>query len=240
MKPTAIRISVLISLAATGVSSSGCVLAALGAVGALAVAGSGPRTESIEIGHPAHVGYLERNIIRMRYEGAEQEYGLPSGSLADDASMSELSPQRACFDVLLRNRDELAARYVDLRQWQVAMTTNDDFSMPPTGYSAFGAQASSFQGQRPRQVIAGYTTECVQTDSETGACRRWEERPNYSTVYDPAVITVVAGGGQICFAHNGRITPQTEWVELSLLGPDGDQIAFEWDFRDPPEQVANR
>jgi len=234
------RIARLAPLAAAALASTagtGCVLAALGAVGALAVASGGSHTESIEISHPAHVGYLEQNVIRHDYGGTEVEYGLPAGALADEASMVSLTPVEACFDVRVRNRDEHAARYVDLSRWRMLMETSEDVEMGPTAFVPKMVESAGFNGRRPRQVLNGYTTECVQTDPNTSACRRWEERPNYTTVYDPAVVTVVTGGAQLCFAHGGRITPQTEWIELHLLSPDEHELGFEWEFRDPPMQA---
>jgi hypothetical protein len=166
------------------------------------------------------------------YADDELTYGLPRGTLSDAASMTHLTPQDACFDVQLRDMSPTAEVYVMLDQWTVTMETNDDLEMAPTTLAPMSTGHAAFQGQRPRQVQTGSTTECTETDQSTRECRRWEQRPTYSTVFDPALITVSAGGGQVCFAHRGGITARTEWVQLNLEPREGQGLRFEWEFRD--------
>ena len=39
-------------------------------------------------------------------------------------------------------------------------------------------------------------------------------------VRDPAMITVVTGGGSVCFAHGGSVNPRTEQLTLHMDDPN--------------------
>ncbi len=228
--------ALVVALAA---GNSGCIAALIGAGVAGAALGGGGRSQSTTIAHPLVTGTLAANQLEIGSGGMEQEYAIPQGTLSDRASMTELTNERVCFAVQLTQLEENAGRYVDLRNWTIVADT-DDGELAPTEVQPSAASVQSYSGQRGREVQTGSSTECTSRDQYSN-CNRWEERPTYSTVYDPATINVVTGGGQICMAHGGRITPATESIELELENVDGGSMSFEWELEPPAQQpVATR
>ena len=115
------------------------------------------------------------------------------------------------------------------------MLEADDQPLPAPTVTPEGLVSRQYQGQIPQQQQTGTSTTCVSTNSTTGQCERWDTQPTYSTVFVPGVITVVEGGGIVCFQNNGALNPQTREIALEFRGATGvaHRFVFEWEFIDP-------
>jgi hypothetical protein len=177
--------------------------------------------------------------VVIHYPQPEGYYALPPDSLADEAQLVSFDPAGACFAVQLRNLQEEG-------QWSVPSSYEitleaDDRALPPPQVQVTQPVARQYQGQVPEQHVTGSTTVCMSTNANTGACERWDTQPVYSTVMVPGIITVVEGGGTVCFQNDGALTPSTQLISLVFRGPGGmlaHRFTFEWEFIDPMPPAA--
>jgi len=196
------------------------------------------RTSTIRIRNPAQIGHVEPNRVPIEYARSESLYALPPGSLTDEASLQSFEPRGACFAVTLRNFGEEAASST-LAGYSIRLTGPNDLEIETPAYvQPTETTVAQFQGQVPEQHQTGTTTQCVDNDPNTGACRRWDTQPVYDTVWVPGVVQVVTGGGTVCFANNGQLTPRTQGLSLDLRMRDVSasnkyttgRFSFVWEF----------
>lgn len=188
------------------------------------------RTVITTIRHPLQTGQVDPNTVPHTYANQENNYALPPGTLNDEASLVQMDSSAACFDVTLNFIDDGEGQsWTDLRNWEITLDANPgDIRIVQPTVELYEPSAQQFQGQAPQEVEVGRSEECVKRD-RNDRCTRWENRPIYETQWLPAIITVVTGGGRICFGNGGHVTTNTTSVKLNLHRP-GRTVAFEWEF----------
>ncbi len=202
------------------------------ALGGAAVLGACTPTAMVRIHNPAQIGHVEPNRVQLTYARAESYSGLPPGTLSDEASLVSYQPSGACFDVTLRNEGD-EAPMASLSSYEVTAEA-DDHPLGAPAVTATASTSAQYQGQVPHQEQTGTQTTCAVTDSNTGVCQRWDTQPVYATVMVPGVITVVTGGGQVCFPNTGALSPRTQELDLAFDQPGAGlgarRFKFQWQF----------
>ncbi|MEM9195172.1 MAG: hypothetical protein AAGF12_38725 [Myxococcota bacterium] len=188
------------------------------------------RVAAVQIQNPAVVGHVEPNKVVLPYARAERTYAIPAGSLNDEASLLTFEPQSVCFNVTLRNVSSDAA-LSDLQSYEYLLKA-DDQALGTAELNPQQQQVNQFQGQVPETHQTGTTEYCAYRNPDSQQCERWNTEPTYSTVYVPGIITVVTGGGNLCFANTGALGPHTQVVELQMRNIRGTgsrrNFVFEW------------
>jgi hypothetical protein len=194
---------------------------------ALATAGGCVHAVTVQIPNPLTRG-LVANRVPNPDESTARYFGLPDNVFTSEASLVSLDPQRACFNVVLRVDGE-HANLATPQAWRTFMRGAPNIeNMEPIFGQPAQQQLAQMQGSIPRQRFAGYYTTCTRYSYGT----QCSQQPRYITVREPAVITVVTGGGAVCFAHGGTVNPRTEQITLHMDDPNtvARRLAFRWRF----------
>jgi len=205
-----------------------CVLVSL-----LALAASGcfvDRTVATTIHNPLETGQIDQNVIPHQYARQERNYALPAGSLNDQASLTRLDAEAVCFDVQLRAiTSENGQTWSDLRNWNptLALAPGEAVIEGPTIQMSQNT-AQQFAGRVPQRTQTGTQRVCTNRNRQH-QCSRWENRPVYQTLWVPGTVTVITGGGSICFPNGGQVTLATQAIDLRLTRT-ARSMNFEWDF----------
>jgi hypothetical protein len=196
-----------------------------------ALAGGCTRSATTQIRNPAQIGYVEPNKVVISYARIESNYGLPPGSLNEEASLVSYDPSGACFNVSLNNLEDAAA-LADIAAYDIQLLA-DDSPLPPGTVQPGGVTATVHQGLVPETQQTGTSTSCVRTNPNTQACEQWDTQPTYSTYMVPGPVTVYSGAGNVCFPNNGALHPGTQEVALefrSAANVPRHRFTFEWRF----------
>jgi hypothetical protein len=208
-----------------GMCLSGCGL--IFAVGAT-IAANQPRTT--EIPHPMEAGKIHHNHIQYTNEGTERQLSLQEGTLTHSSSLTELTEEKICFSVNVREAvwDNAAPKSSDLSVWQVSFESSGEEQAYQVDKLNLNTDMQRHQGSIPRRVQTGTETVCTQKD-QYDICQRWMTRPVYGINYYPGTILVYSGIGDICVTNHG-VNETTEYVRLDL-GRQGERtLRFRWDF----------
>ena len=172
-------------------------------------AGGCVHAPDIELHNPIVTRAVEPNRIVKEHGYAEQARGLPPGSLADEAILTNADPGQVCFAVTLR---ELAP--IDLREAVALLSApkKDPVEQPQIWADAPAMQ--TFDGLIPEQHQTGYQTVCS-AHAADGTCTSWSTNPTYATVYVRGPVNVYAVRGKLCF-RNAVLTSATEQISLDL------------------------
>lgn len=175
---------------------------------------------------------LTRGLVPNRIPNEDQStanyFGLPYNTFTSEASLVSLDAQRACFNVVLRVDGEHAPLATPAN-WRTFMRGDPNIeNMEPIFGPPAQQQMQQMQGSIPRQRFAGYYTSCTRYSYGT----QCTQQPRYITVREPAIITVITGGGSVCFAHGGTVNPRTEQITLHLDDQQNvsRRLAFRWRF----------
>lgn len=212
-------------------SSHGLVLLALVA----AIGASGcfvDRTVTTTLPHPMQTGQIQQNRVNHEYARTENNHRIPAGSLTDEATLTRMDAEAICATVQLRAvTDDDGQTWSDLRNWEITLLSapGETVLTTPT-VEMLPDTAQQFAGRVPQRVQTGTETVCTDRDDESGDCNRSETRPVYQTRWVPGTVTVVSGGGNICFANPGVVSTQTQVVTLRLHRPIRN-LNFEWQFQ---------
>ncbi len=139
------------------------------------------------------------------------------------ATLVTLDPDRVCFDVTFSLRQANTPPDASLASQALAMQADGHWYRDAQVMEVRQPEISTYQGTVPQQYQAGTVTECVNRDSNSGQCNRWEERPRYETRYVPATFYQAVGGGVVCFPNQGRVTTTSERVAFSI-----NRVPFRW------------
>ena len=206
----------------------------VGLASLVAAAGSSTactRTVSTTIPHPMTAG-LTANEIPISYAGTERQRGLPPGTLADTGQITQLDATTMCFAVRLSDIDEgRGTTWTALENFTITLDTDtaqNELRVENPTLQNVQPVAQSFNGLNPQRQQTGVRRRCVD-ENDQGQCREWRQEPIYETVYVPGIVSVVTGGGSICFGNQGFVTPQTSRMELRLERP-AYTVTFEWNF----------
>jgi hypothetical protein len=191
-------------------------------VALVAVAASGcVRASDIDIRHPLVARAVDPNQIVKPHGFAEQQRGIPPGSLSDLAVLTELSEQRICFDATVR---ELSP--VDLSSGMSTISTPGYESVGGAQVQADPPQITPYNGLVPIRVQVGMGRVCT-ARTYNGYCLAWAFRPIYGTRFVPGRVDVYATHARMCFGNNGAVTPKTEQIRLEANAM-AKKVVFRW------------
>ncbi|NOY92573.1 MAG: hypothetical protein GXP55_15375 [Deltaproteobacteria bacterium] len=191
-------------------------------------------TVATTIHNPLETGQIDQNVIPHQYPRQERNYALPAGSLNDQATLTRLDAEAVCFQVDLRAiTTENGQTWSDLQNWNptLALSPGETVLQGPT-IQLSPSSAQQYAGRVPIRTQTGSEQVCTRRTGPRNnrRCDRWETRPIYQTRWVPGTVTVVTGGGSICFPNGGQITLATQAIDLRLRRT-ARSMNFEWDFQ---------
>lgn len=191
----------------------------VGLLAAGAIAGCRPRADaSTKIEHPAINDKVEANEVKWN-DG--EAFGLSADVYKNVASLTEMSQDEICFDIVLSGFDDEAVGDLS-RAGFVLMIGDQRFT--PNVQQLVDPQVSEHKGKRTEwETVDTGLRESVCVDGikdDQGkyiSCNKWQENKITETrSYDvPQMYKVVQGAGKACFDTKGKVKP--EEVENLLL-----------------------
>jgi len=201
---------------------------AIGALGML-LGGCVSRTVVTTIPHPMQTGEIPANRISHQRVNDESHMALPPGTLDNSAEITRMDTEAVCFDTVLNWVDDGDGQtWTDLRNWEITLDLPNNARMVQPTVQLYEPSAQQYDGRVHQQVQTGVRDVCVGTDPK-GACVAWEQRPVYQWQWVPGIVTVVTGGGGICFDNQGYVTPATSEITLNLHRT-GRTVSFAWEL----------
>ncbi len=200
-------------------------------------------THYVEIRHPLQVGQVDPNSVPFEARTEESARGLPTGSLVDEASLTEVTPERVCARITMWSLDEVDPGRGDYNSFRIAMLNDQDgVEVDQATVQMEQPMTQQFQGHIARREPVGWRNVCAGT--RNGRCVRYRRERVYRTVYYPHIWQVTNHPATVCFANGGFITPATTRaaIEVDRRGPG--RMIFEWQFQSavqggpPPQQQA--
>jgi hypothetical protein len=185
------------------------------------------RAPDIMIQNPIVSGSVAPNHILKESGWAERMNGLPPGTLGDEATLVNLDAKRACFDVKIKVLGEAT---FDFRRASAALSSPKGGSTVADKIAPNPAVQKIIEGLIAHRTQVGTTTRCADHDPNTGACRRWETEPRYSTVMVPGPIPVREESGQVCFPTNNVVNDTTLQMQLAIMMNEKGVAKFRWGF----------
>lgn len=198
---------------------------------AVILACSSNKTTTTAIRHPMQAGQIDQNRVPISSTAIESRHGLQPTTLDHEASLLSMDPQGICFNVRVRTIDDgTGAAWTDLRNWEVTLNTQGDnnVSLVSPSVELVPATSEVYNGLVEQEIVVGEKDECTERDGSS--CVRWEKRPIVETEMVPGQLNVVTGGGKVCFANQGNVTPQTPGIELRLHRL-ANTLNFQWEFQ---------
>jgi len=212
-------------LSAVAAFSTGCVHAA-----------------TMEVPNPVTSKQVPSNAIPFPRPYAENEHGLPGGTLTDEASLLSVDDSKICFKVTLRS-DGQRADLAKPAGWRVFLRGKPEFEdMTPE---------ITEDGDPEEKTVQGYntmtSTASARTCDNEGYCYN---RDVSSSTRIPADIKIETGKATVCFQNKGHLTAGTQEMTLHLddrspqaggggqaqpgimggFGGGGQRVAFRWKF----------
>ena len=181
------------------------------------------------IPNPLLAGSVQQNREISLEENRERQYGLPPGSLGSEASMVSLDAKEVCFNVTVRtvsDRPDL----VDPQSWKVFLRGTPEFEdMSPLHRGA----TQPTQQQLPGMIQQTQTEQERICDQSGFNCYTRNITRNVAV---PSTLTLLTGGGTVCFANKGYLGPKTERMTLLMDDPRTSwpaqrRIEFSWRFK---------
>jgi hypothetical protein len=187
------------------------------------------RVATTAIRHPMQVGQVDENHVAVPQPVTESTYALPAGTLNNQAQLTRVDAEALCAQVWLKEPHDGQGPAPDpWDHWYYELETGDGQRLRDGRARLSQPTAQQYPGRVPQEVVVAVRDECVE-ESEDGRCRAWEQRPITETQWVPGIVTVVAGGAQICFPNDGRVSPATTSLKLKLSRP-AVGVHFEWLF----------
>jgi hypothetical protein len=185
------------------------------ALGATVLSGCLHRTVVAAIPHPMTTGSVDATMIQHEYPSEENNRGLPVGALSDSATITRMDAEAVCFDVRLRQIDEGGGEiWTLLENWTIGVLA-DEVPLAQGSAETVDQVAQTYQGLNPVEVQTGSRMVCTRTNDQ-GQCTRRENQPITEIQMLPGPVTVVTGGGGLCFPNGGQVTPATQIVHLQM------------------------
>jgi hypothetical protein len=198
------------------------------------------------LANPLRLGRVAVNRVVSDDVATSREYGLPPGALADEARLVALDRTRACFALTLRAESENADQ-ASLAGWQIRLIRPERLAWSePSSAETAATETAVYNGRRTREEYLGDGVRCSsdpvsqRLGARTRSGAQWNDRGGRhcgvagqtGPVVERAMVTVVRGGGTVCFAHGGAIDRATRDVQLELRSwnpPDRD-LVFRWEL----------
>jgi hypothetical protein len=203
----------------------------------------------IEMGNPLVVGSVEQNQIVKPHEHAENQHGLPRGSMDDQATIISASDTEVCIDVTMHELDP-----IDFREADFKLTAKDSDVIDAPKVDSTPARAATYDGLVEHKELTGHETYCADRNGE-GICTSWKTRPTYTISMVPGPVQVYEARGRLCFdnskrvlssntpqlaleikmrrrlSEGGRATPMAKIMSFGLAGIGGNKsVVFRWGF----------
>ena len=186
-------------------------------------------THYVHIRHPLHVGQVDPNAVPFNSHREESEYGLPDGILSDEASLTEVTPERICVQTTLWSMPEIDSSRGMYENYRIALLNDQSGVENTTGQiEVQQTQSAVYNGQLRQQIQDGTRRVCA--NYRNRVCVRWRTEPVYRTIYVPHQWEVTHTPANICFANGGFLTPSTTRVSLEVDEQGPARMVFEWQF----------
>jgi len=191
----------------------------------------------VMIPHPltGHSISIEATEVEKPQGLVETNNGLPIGALTERAKLTRLDDSQACFAVEMHS---LSAEFANIRALDKvlkAQPSGDKVDTAMVSNARVGTRV--YQGLVPHQEASGMEEYCAQRDPNTNACNSWRTRTLYTTTMVPGPVTVYEGSADLCFAHGGIVTKQSQRIildlhKITMVGfmPQKTGIDFRWGF----------
>ena len=185
-------------------------------------------TSGFQLQHPLIAGGVQQNSDHSPEYQRERQNGIQPGSLTSDASLVAMTEQEVCFQVVLRttgDRPDLA----EPRSWRVFLRGEPKFEdMGPV----FKESAPQTQVQVNGIVVDQVTEQERICDAYGANCYT---RNITRSIQRPTVVTIITGGGVVCFQNHGNLGRQTSHLTLHLDDPRTEwplqrRIQFNWNL----------
>ncbi len=205
------------------------------------LAGACSSTHYVHIRHPLQVGQVDPNSVPFEARHDESPRGLPAGVLVDQASLTEVTPERICLQTNLWSLDEVDPQRGVYQSYRIALLNDQDgVEMTNAQVQLEQPTVQAYNGQIAQRVLSGYQQVCAQYRNRR--CVQWRRQPVYRTIYVPHVWQVANHPATMCFGNGGFVTPSTTRVALEMNGQGPGSMIFEWEFDSavanapPPQQ----
>lgn len=228
----------------------------VGLLAASTVVGCRPRADAFtKIEHPAINDKVEANEVKWN-DG--EAFGLPGDVYKNVASLTEMTQDEVCFDIVLSGFDDEAVG--DLSRAGFVLLVGDQ-RFTPNVQQIVEPQVSEHKGKRTEwETVDTGLRESVCVDGikdDQGkyiSCNKWQENKITETrSYDvPQMYKVVQGAGKACFDTKGKIKPEeVEHLLLQITNAKSERTSAFWGVKyqamtrlrwdmigDLPEKVA--
>ncbi|MGF1468598.1 MAG: hypothetical protein ACFCGT_20940 [Sandaracinaceae bacterium] len=196
---------------------------------AAVLAGGCAHTRFVEIRHPLQVGQVDPNAVPFENTSQERETGLPPGTLVDQATLTEVTPERVCADVTLWSLQTNRARGA-YQNYRIALLTDQQgVEQTQAEIQLEQATLTRIQGHRAVRVPAGRERYCYR--NRRGRCIEWRWRTVYATEYQPHIWEVQTNPAEVCFPNGGFVTPSTSRAAIEFRPVNSaSRFVFEWVF----------
>jgi hypothetical protein len=193
--------------------------------------------DAVKMQNPLVAGSVPSNEAEERRDYFERLYELDSGVFTTKASIKSLTKSEVCFETRLRWISEQGDEtddesFVDVSKLLPKLEGKPDLTIEKAKVEeAAPIEHSTLQG-KTTETQSSYERVC------DAAGRNCVDRMVERRVPKEVTMSVIDGGGTLCFEHGGRIDEQTQWLELVLRPPshpDAETHRFAWKFEPSPK-----
>ncbi len=164
----------------------------LTALVAFAILGGCTSTHYVSIRHPLQVGQVDPNSVPFNARREERPRSLPQGVLTDEASLTEVTPERICVHTNLWQLDQVDPGRGQYENYNIALLNDVDGVENRNGQvQPEQPVTQQYQGTIQRRIPAGTRRVCAARRNRV--CVRWTRQQVYRTVNMPHVWQVFAG-----------------------------------------------
>ncbi len=191
------------------------------------------------ISNPIAAGGVMPNEVQHLFASTEQQRQLPAGSLTDQAILTQMDANSACFAVELRALDEGGGQtWTDLRNWNVSLLV-DNLEIVDPNIELSAPVHNQYNGVSQQEVVVGQRTVCVDqngieraanTVTQQNPCGAWQQRDVTEWRWMPAILTVTTASANVCFQNQGHLTAATTAITLKMERARR-RLDFTWEFR---------
>lgn len=185
-------------------------------------------TSGFQLQHPLIAGGVQQNSEHSQEYQRERINGIQPGSLTSDGSLVAMNEQETCFQVVLRttgDRPDLA----EPRNWRVFLRGEPKFE----DMGAIFKEAAPLTQVQVNGIVVDHVTEQERICDAYGA--NCYTRNITRAIQRPTTVTIITGGGIVCFANHGNLGRQTSHLTLYLDDPRTEwpaqrRIQFNWNL----------
>ena len=185
-------------------------------------------TSGFQMQHPMLTGNVTQNSEQSNEGQREAMNGITPGSLTSEGSLVAMNEKETCFQVVLRatgDRPDLA----EPKNWKVFLRGEPKFEdMGPV----FKETAPMTQTQLNGSVVDHVTEQERICDAYGNNCYT---RNITRAVQRANTVTIITGGGTVCFNNHGNLGKQTSHLTLLMddprtQWPQQRRVEFNWNL----------